>query len=111
MTAAPILASATPRSRARARARPARPAADLLIDARALERAGCIAEAVASYEASIRAAGRATADRAVLAEALRRLAGVQHRSNRSVEARRLAHRSFTVARRAGRAGPPAEARN
>jgi len=111
MTAAPILASATPRSRARAAARPARPAADLLIDARALERAGCIAEAVASYEGSIRAAGGATADRAVLAEALRRLAVVQHRSNRSVEARRLAHRSFTVARRAGSDVLAAEALN
>src|SRR2546422_130054 len=111
MTAAPVLASATPRSRARARARPARPAADLLIDARALERAGCIAEAVASYEASIRAAGGATANRAVLAEALRRLAVVQHHSNRSAEARRLAHRSFTVARRAGSDVLAAEALN
>src|SRR2546428_8232026 len=101
MTAAPSLASATPRSRARARARPARPAADLLIDARALERAGCIAEAVASYEASIRAAGGATADRAGLAEALRRLAGGQHPGSPSVQARRFAPRRFTVARRAG----------
>ncbi|PYO65718.1 MAG: hypothetical protein DMD71_09980, partial [Gemmatimonadetes bacterium] len=79
MTAAPLVASARPRGRARAAACAARPAADLLIDARALERAGCIAEAVASYEASIRAAGGATADRAVLAEALRRLAVVRHR--------------------------------
>src|SRR5436190_20449724 len=100
MTAVPIVAPSRPRARGRAAARPARPAADLLIDARALERAGCIAEAVASYEASIRAA-TGTADRAVLAEALRRLAVVQHRCSRSAEARRLAHRSFTVARRAG----------
>src|SRR3989475_6835438 len=111
MTAAPILASATPRSRARARAPPARPAVALLLDAGALARAGCIAEAVASCEASIRAAGGATADRAVLAEALRRLAVVQHRGSRSVQARRLAHRSFTVARRAGSDVLAAEALN
>jgi len=111
MTAAPLVASARPRGRARAAACAARPAADLLIDARALERAGCIAEAVASYEASIRAAGGATADRAVLAEALRRLAVVRHRCSRSAEARRLAHRSFTVARRAGSDVLAAEALN
>ena len=86
MTALPIVAPAKPR--ARAAARPARPAADLLIDARALERAGCIPEAVVSYEAAIRAAGAAaTMDRPVLAEALRRLAVVQHRGSHSVEAR------------------------
>src|SRR5207247_5976044 len=111
MTAVPIVAPARPRARGRAAARPARPAADLLIDARALERAGCIPEAVASYEAAIRAAGGATGDRAVLAEALRRLAVVQHRGSHSVEARRLAHRSFTVARRAGSDVLAAEALN
>ena len=111
MTAVPIVAPARPRARARAAARPARPAADLLIDARALERAGCIPEAVASYEAAIRAAGGPTGDRAVLAEALRRLAVVQHRGSHSGEARRLAHRSFTVARRAGNDVLAAEALN
>ena len=111
MTAVPIVAPARPRARGRAAARPARPAADLLIDARALERAGCIPEAVASYEAAIRAAGGATGDRAVLAEALRRLAVVQHRGSHSVEARRLAQRSFTVARRAGSDVLAAEALN
>src|SRR5205814_277457 len=110
MTAVPIVAPARPRARARAAARPARPAADLLIDARALERAGCIPEAVASYEAAIRAAGGATGDRAVLAEALRRLAVVQHRGSHSGEARRLAHRSFTAAPRAGTDVPAAAAR-
>src|SRR5439155_13294296 len=92
MTALPIVAPAKPRARARAAARPARPAADLLLDARALERAGCIPEAIASYEASIRAAGgKGAEDRTVLAEALRRLAVVQHRGSHSAEARRLAH--------------------
>jgi putative nucleotidyltransferase with HDIG domain len=87
-----------------------RSAADLLHQARAREHSGSIPEAVASYEGAIRAAER-TGERAVLAEALRRLAVVQHRHNQSAEARRLCHRSVTVARRAGNDLLAAEALN
>ena len=76
---------------------PVRFAADLLHEARARERAVGLTEAAAGYEAAIEAAERA-GERAVLAEALRRLAVVRHHCNQSVEARRLCERSFTVAR-------------
>src|SRR5206468_3252680 len=72
-------------------------AADVLHEARARERAVGLTESAAGYEAAIEAAERA-GERAVLAEALRRLAVVRHKSNQSVEARRLCERSFTVAR-------------
>ncbi len=74
-----------------------RSAADLLHEARGRERAVGLTEAAAGYEAAIEAAERA-GERAVLAEALRRLAIVRHHCNQSVEARRLCERSFTVAR-------------
>src|SRR2546425_9929971 len=64
----------------------ARPAADLLHEARARERAACIPEAVAAYEATIAMAGIA-GEQAVLAEALRRLAVVRHRRAESGGAR------------------------
>ena len=78
----------------------ARPAADLLIEARALERAVCMTEAVASYEAAIDAAAT-TGERTVLAEALRRLAIIRHRRGESAEARDLCVRSLAVACDAG----------
>src|SRR6266513_5295267 len=76
---------------------PVRSATDVLQEARARERAGGLTEAAAGYEAAIEAAERA-GERAVLAEALRRLAVVRHHCNQSEEARRLCERSFTVAR-------------
>src|SRR5207247_9313411 len=57
---------------------PARSAADVLHEARARERAGGLTEAVVAYEAAIEAAEGA-GDRAVLAEALRRLARSEER--------------------------------
>ena len=77
-----------------------RAAADLLIEARALERAVCMTEAVASYQAAIDSANTA-GERAVLSEALRRLAIVRHRRGESAEARELCLRSHAVARDAG----------
>src|SRR6185503_1124508 len=77
-----------------------RAAADLLIEARALERAVCMTEAVASYQAAIDAADTA-GERPVLSEALRRLAIVRHRRGESAEARDLCVRSHAVACDAG----------
>jgi putative nucleotidyltransferase with HDIG domain len=87
-----------------------RSAADLLHDARARERAACIPEALAGYEAAIAAADR-TGERAVLAEALRRLAVVRHHRNQSTEARELCRRSHVVACEAGNDVLAAEALN
>ena len=53
----------------------ARGAADLLLAAKERERAGCIPEAIESYEAAIERA-RTTGEHAVMAEALRRLGHV-----------------------------------
>ena len=74
----------------------ARPAGDLLHEARARDRAACIPEAIACYEAAISTAER-TGERAVLAEALRRLAVVLHHRNESARARELCNRSYKVA--------------
>src|SRR5438309_11050207 len=79
---------------------PARPAADLLRDARAGERAARMPEAIAAYEAAIVAAERA-GEHLVLAEALRRLAVVRHRRGDSADARELCRRSHAVSRHAG----------
>jgi putative nucleotidyltransferase with HDIG domain len=87
-----------------------RSAADLLHAARARERVGGLPEAAAGYERAISSAER-TGEPAVLAEALRRLAVVRHRCNRSGDARHLCHRSFTVAREAGNDILAAEALN
>jgi putative nucleotidyltransferase with HDIG domain len=89
---------------------PVRPAADLLHDARARERAACIPEAIKCYEAAVAAADR-TGERAVLAEALRRLAVVRHHRNESAEARELCRRSYDVARDIGNDLLAAEALN
>jgi len=88
----------------------ARAAADLLIDARALERAVCMAGAAESYEAAI-ALADATGERAVLSEALRRLAIIRHRRGESADARELCRRSHAVARDAGADVLAAEALN
>jgi putative nucleotidyltransferase with HDIG domain len=64
-------------------------------DGRAHERAGCIPEAAAEYEAAIAAAEKA-GDQAVLAEALRRLGAVSDRRDDLVRARELCERSYQV---------------
>src|SRR5947199_10793296 len=79
---------------------PVRPAADLLHDARAQERAARISDAIASYEGAI-AAAESAGEPALLAEALRRLAVIRHHRNESDQARRLCHASYTVAHAAG----------
>jgi putative nucleotidyltransferase with HDIG domain len=68
----------------------------LLHDARARERAACIPEAIQLYEAAISTAER-SGEKAVLAEALRRLAVVLHHRNESARARELCNRSYNVA--------------
>src|SRR5260370_19853657 len=89
---------------------PVRPAADLLHDARAQERAACIPEAIKCYEGVIGTADR-TGERAVLAEALRRLAVLRHHRNESAEARGLCRRSHISASDAGDGLLAAEALN
>src|SRR5881628_3111867 len=89
---------------------PVHPAADLLHDARAQERAARISDAIASYEAAI-AAAEGAGEPAVLAEALRRLAVIRHHRNESEEARRLCHASYTVAHATGNDLLAAEALN
>ena len=73
-----------------------RSARDLLHEARSRERSACIPEAIQGYEAAISTAERA-GERAVLAEALRRLAVVLHHRNESARARELCNRSYKVA--------------
>src|SRR5712691_3577718 len=89
---------------------PVRSAADLLHGARARERAACIPEAAALYEAAI-AAAEPAGEHAALAEALRRLAVLRHRRGESAEARELCRRSQAVARRAGNSVLAGEALN
>src|SRR6059058_2849183 len=89
---------------------PVCPAADLLHDARAQERAARIADAIASYEGAI-AAAESAGEPALLAEALRRLAVIRHHRNESDQARRLCHASYTVAHAAGNDLLAAEALN
>jgi len=73
-----------------------RRAADLLHEARAREREACIPEAIKGFEAAISTAER-TGERAVLAEAQRRLAVVLHHRNESQRARELCQHSYKVA--------------
>ena len=87
-----------------------RPAADLLHDGRAQERAARISDAMASYQAAI-AAAEGAGEPALLAEALRRLAVIRHHRNESDEARRLCHASYTAAQAAGNDLLAAEALN
>jgi putative nucleotidyltransferase with HDIG domain len=92
--------------------RPSAPAraGDLLAEARERERAGCIPEAAASYEAAVAEAER-TGEASVLAEALRRLAVVRHRHGDADGARTLCERSLAVASGAGHTLLAAEALN
>ncbi|HET7790388.1 MAG TPA: HD domain-containing phosphohydrolase [Gemmatimonadales bacterium] len=85
-------------------------AADVLHEARARERAGCIPEAIERYDAAIVEAERG-GDRTVLAEALRRLAVIRHHRDDGTGARGLCQRSFDVARAIGNDLLAAEALN
>src|SRR5213080_2535567 len=87
-----------------------RQAADFLHEARERERAACLPEAIACYEAAVAAAERA-GERAVLAEALRRLAVVRRHRSEAASARALCQRSYDVAREAGNDLLAAEALN
>src|SRR5690349_11718654 len=87
-----------------------RPVADLLHEARASERAGCVPEAIERYEAAIAGAER-TGERAILAEALRRLAVLRNQRNGSALARELCRRSHAVALEIGNNVLAAEALN
>ena len=75
---------------------PARTASDILHEARARERSGCIAEAMETYDQAIVAA-EAHGEKTVLAEALRRLAILHHRRDQISLARELCKRSYEVA--------------
>jgi putative nucleotidyltransferase with HDIG domain len=70
-----------------------RPAGDLLRMGRAHDRAGRLDDAVAAYEQAV-AIGEKSGERAVLAEAQRRLGVVHHRRNNGVEAKELCRRSY-----------------
>jgi putative nucleotidyltransferase with HDIG domain len=85
-------------------------AGDLLAEARARERAGCIPEAIEYYQAAASEAERG-GERSVLAEALRRLAATRHRRNEASAARELCQRSYQVASGAGHTLLAAEALN
>src|SRR6059036_20031 len=87
-----------------------RQAADLLHEAREQERAACLPEAIACYEAAVEAAER-DGERPVLAEALRRLAVVRRHRSEVAAATALCQRSYEVARQAGNDLLAAEALN
>src|SRR5207247_845684 len=74
--------------------------AAFLQEARARERPACLPEAIACYEAAVAAAERG-GERAVLSEALRRLAVMRRHRSEAAAARALCHRSYDVARQAG----------
>jgi putative nucleotidyltransferase with HDIG domain len=84
--------------------------ADLLLEARDRERAGCMPEAIERYEAAIAAAERG-GERTVLAEALRRLAVLQQHRDDVARARELCRRSYEVAWQIGNELLAAEALN
>jgi putative nucleotidyltransferase with HDIG domain len=77
-----------------------RQAADLLLEGRARERAGCVPEAVECYENAI-AAAQGVGDQRTLAEGLRRLAVVKSRVGDGAAARGLCARSVEVAQSVG----------
>src|SRR5437867_462169 len=87
-----------------------RQAADFLHEAREQERAACLPEAIACYEAAVEAAER-DGERPVLAEALRRLAVVRRHRSEVAAATALCQRSYEVARQAGNDLLAAEALN
>src|SRR3989454_247081 len=70
-----------------------RQAADFLREARERERAACLPEAIASYEAAVAAAERG-GERTVLAEALRRLAVVRRHRSEVAAATALCQQSY-----------------
>src|SRR2546429_6766982 len=89
-----------------------RQAADFLHEARERERAACLPDAIACYEAAVAAAERG-GEQTVLAEALRRLAVVQRHRSEVAAATVLCQRGYEGARqggdgpvRAGGAEPP-----
>lgn len=86
------------------------PGAELLDDARELERRGSVADAVARYNAAIAAAER-SGEEAVLAEALRRRAIARHRQGDAAEARLDCRRAYGLARALGHDQLAAEALN
>src|SRR5438876_2536145 len=77
-----------------------RQAADFLREARERERAACLPDAIACYEAAVAAAERG-GEQTVLAEALRRLAVVRRHRSEVAAATALCQRSYEVARQAG----------
>jgi putative nucleotidyltransferase with HDIG domain len=87
-----------------------RAAADLLSEAKERERAACIPEAIACYEAAIAQAER-RAESGALCEALRRLAVLRCQRDSPDDARTLCERSYAVARDAGNDFLAAEALN
>ena len=89
---------------------PGRRAADLLQEGRERERAACLPEAIARYEAAVAAAEHG-GEPAVLAEALRRLAVVRRHRSETASATALCQRSYEVARQAGNDLLAAEALN
>ncbi len=85
-------------------------AEDFLRDARAHERAGCMAEAVRSYERAIDVAGR-QGERRILAESLRRLGVVHRYRDAPTLAQELCERSYHTATEIGDLVLAAEALN
>ncbi|MGH7511971.1 MAG: hypothetical protein ACREOQ_03500 [Gemmatimonadales bacterium] len=82
----------------------------LLQVAREYDRKGLLDETAAAYEAAIRA-GEVAGDAAVMAEGLRRLSVVRHRSRQPDVARALCRQSEAIARGAALSGLVAEATN
>ena len=87
-----------------------RSAADLLFEARTRERNACIPEAIQGYEAAI-SAGERSGEKAVVAEAMRRLAVVLHHRNESARAREMCRASYSTACKLGNEILAAEALN
>ncbi|HEX9610474.1 MAG TPA: HD domain-containing phosphohydrolase [Gemmatimonadales bacterium] len=90
--------------------REAQRGADWLREARDMERAGGIPEAIERYEIAIATAER-HGEPAVLAEALRRLAVLRHHRNESDGARALCRRSYELSMQVGSEVLAAEALN
>ena len=88
----------------------ARRARELLSDARAQERSGCVAEAMECYTAAI-AVAEQNGERAVHAEALRRLGVLHHHRGESPAARTVCQQSYEVAVASGDQVLAAEAVN
>jgi putative nucleotidyltransferase with HDIG domain len=87
-----------------------RRAGDFLREARGHQHAGCMEEAVRGYSAAVEAAER-DGERAILAEALRRLGVVYHQRDERGRARELCERSYRTASDLGDVVLAAEALN